>query len=327
MTFLDIIGHEQQILQMQSAMEQDRIPHAFLFRGPDGIGKKTIALTFAKALNCLKGAPNACDSCASCRKADHGNHLDIILLEPEGQFIKVQAIREFQERLKFRSWEGRKRVCIIDEADRMNEVAANALLKTLEEPPPDNVIILVTSRPHQLPPTILSRCQQLRFSPLPEERVAEYLQTALAEEAESARQLAASAGGSIAWARAMHSAAFLQMRRDICDWVATGAGSDPLERLAGLNRFGSKREDVLERLSVLRTIYRDALVYKETGARDMLINQDREDIVGLLAERSPVQGLLSDIRAVDRAWHAVEQNADKTLTLEVMLLRLSEKQR
>lgn len=181
MSFQDIVGHERQIEQLQSCLVQHRIPHAFLFYGLEGIGKKTTAFTFAKALNCLTnehdtGPRDACDTCLSCGKADHNNHLDIVVLEPEGPFIKIQAIRNLQERMKFKPWEGKKRVCIIDSAERMNDAAANALLKTLEEPPAANIIILISPLPSQLPATILSRCQQVRFNPLPEEKVASFLQ-------------------------------------------------------------------------------------------------------------------------------------------------------
>ncbi|HLE18996.1 MAG TPA: AAA family ATPase, partial [Syntrophales bacterium] len=147
MSFRDIFGHEKQIAHLQSSMVQNRTPHAFLFYGMAGIGKRTIATAFAKALNCRANDRDACDACDACRKADRKNHLDIINLEAEGQYIKIQAIRDLQERMKFKPWEGKKRVCIIDEADRMNDAAANALLKTLEEPPSANILILVTARP------------------------------------------------------------------------------------------------------------------------------------------------------------------------------------
>ena len=109
MSFQDIFGHEKQIEQLQSSLAQSRIPHAFLFYGMEGIGKRTTAWTFAKALNCLRhDQRDSCDACSSCRKADHKNHPDIIVLEPEGQFIKIQAIRDLQERMKFKPWEGQK---------------------------------------------------------------------------------------------------------------------------------------------------------------------------------------------------------------------------
>jgi len=322
MSFQDICGHEKQLAKLQSLLIRGRVPHAFLFYGMEGIGKRTTAWTLAKALNCLKGPRDSCDACSQCRKTDHKNHPDIIILRPEGQFIKIQAIRDLQERMKFKPWEGKKRVCIIDDADRMNDAAANALLKTLEEPPPANIIILVSANPVQLPATILSRCQQLRFNPLSEEQVASFLEQKLSLDAAAARLLAASSGGSIARACDMHNGAFLDSRNEIMDLAAAGLTDDPLTGLSSLNRFGQGREEVMERLGILRSCYRDAMVYKAMGAGGPLINQDRVDIIKTLAARLPVKDMVSDIRVIDRALSAIEQHADKTLTLEVMMFRL-----
>ena len=109
---------------MQRSLAQGRIPHAFLFYGLEGIGKRTTARTLAKTINCLADKYDSCDVCSSCVKADHNNHLDIMAVEADGQFIKIEAIRNLQERMKFKPWEGKKRVCIIDNAERMNEAAA-----------------------------------------------------------------------------------------------------------------------------------------------------------------------------------------------------------
>ena len=166
MSFKDIYGHEKQISILQTAAARNRIPHAYLFYGMEGVGKRTVAEVFTKALNCRSNSVDACDECPSCVKIDRGNHPDVIMIRAEGQFIKIKEIRELQEQMKFRPLEGRKRIFIIDDADRMNIVSANALLKTLEEPSASNILILITARPHQLPMTILSRCQHVRFNPL-----------------------------------------------------------------------------------------------------------------------------------------------------------------
>jgi DNA polymerase-3 subunit delta' len=327
MSFQDIFGHERQIEQLQRSLAQSRIPHAFLFHGLEGVGKKTTAQTFAKALNCLSiqddsGRHDSCDTCASCVKASHNNHLDMVVLEPEGQFIKIQAIRSLQERMKFKPWEGKKRICIIDDADRMNDVAANALLKILEEPPAANIMILISAFPSQLPATILSRCQQIRFNPLPEEQVASFLQRRFSLDVSVSHLLANSAGGSIRRAIEMHRDSYLEMRKEIIAVAAAGWMHDSLLRLSSLSRFGSTREEVMERLAILRTCYRDAMVYREAGAAGALINQDQEEMIKVLSDRLPLTDIISNIKAIDRAFSAIEQNADKTLTLEVMMFKL-----
>ena len=178
MSFKDVYGHEKQIKVLQTAMSRDRIPHAYLFYGAEGVGKRTVAEVFAKALNCASGRESldACDACPSCLKIDHENHPDVITIEAQGQSIKIQEVRELQEQMKFSPFEGGKRIFIIVDADKMNIASANAILKTLEEPAASNILVLLTSRPHQLPATVLSRCQHLRFNPLRRETVASFLE-------------------------------------------------------------------------------------------------------------------------------------------------------
>ena len=324
MSFKDIFGHEKQIALLKGFMAQDRLPHALLFYGMAGIGKKATSLVFAKALNCIAGNHDACDACSSCRKVDHKNHLDVVSLEAEGQFIKIQAVRDLQQQLKFKPWEGKKRVCIIDDAARMNDVAANALLKTLEEPPSANVIILISAQPHQLPATIVSRCQQLRFNPLTEHDIAAFLKARFSLETEAAQALASSSGGSIARALDLHSGAYLGMRDELMEMISEGQMQSllPLVRLSMVKRFGDDREEVLEKLGIMQMCYRDILFFRETGEKSGLINRDRIDVIKPLAEKMPTEDIINNIKTIDGTLRAVELNADRTLALEVMMLRL-----
>ena len=320
MSFNDIFGHEKQIRQLKTTIANDRLPHAFLFYGMEGIGKRTTALIFAKALNCLTGNEDACNACDACLKADHNNHPDLIILEAEGQFIKIQAIRALHERMKYKPWEGKKRVCIIIDAERMNDAAANALLKTLEEPPPSNIIILVTARPYLLPATIISRCQQLRFSPLPEDTVASFLEVRLSLDMNTARLLASSSGGSIARAQEMQKGPYLSLRNELLTLLAEGHRHDLLTRLSFVSSLS--KDDILERLNILRLCYHDAMLLREGGEEQGLKNQDRLDIVKSLSGRLATQDIIHNIKTIEWASQAVEQHADKTLTLEVMVFKL-----
>src|SRR4030042_332964 len=164
MSFSDIFGHHQQIEILQKTLSQKRIGHAYLFSGISSIGKKTLAVEFGRAYNCEKSdmLHGSCGDCLSCRKIQQKNHPDFFFVKPEGQFIRINAIREIQEQMKFRPLEAACRVFIIDDAEKMNEQGGNTLLKTLEEPALANLIILVTSRPYALPATILSRCLHMR---------------------------------------------------------------------------------------------------------------------------------------------------------------------
>ncbi|MDO9228737.1 MAG: DNA polymerase III subunit delta' [Syntrophales bacterium] len=321
MRFAEIYGHKKPIAILKSAMAKDRIAHAYLFYGMDGIGKKTTASVFARALNC-GGVDPPCDACASCRKAEHNNHPNIITVQAEGQNIKIGAVKEIQARMTFRPREGR-RIFILREADRMNAAAANALLKTLEEPSADNILLLTTARSHALPMTILSRCQHLRFSPLPPEEVARFLREKEGLETAAAEILAASSGGSIGRAVEMNREDYLAQRNAILELLAEDNPEDLLKRLAFAGRFGTEREEILERLRILRNGYRDGLVLRETGEKERLMFRDRAGVIEEVAGRLSGRDLLRNIAAVDAAMSAIAQNANKSLTLEAMLIKLA----
>ncbi len=170
MSLHDILGQEKAVRILLGTIKRERVPSSILLSGDSGIGKRLTALNYAKALNCLEPVDfDACDHCISCRKIDSETHPDIATMLPENDEIKIEAVRQAGEMLSLRPYEGRKKVLIIDDADFMNINAANAFLKTLEEPPQDSIIVLVTSSPDRLPETIRSRCMHVRFRPLSSE--------------------------------------------------------------------------------------------------------------------------------------------------------------
>jgi DNA polymerase-3 subunit delta' len=321
MSFASIYGQEGPITVLKGALEKKRVPHAFLFYGAEGIGKRTTALVFAKALNCEAGGADACDACASCRKIDSGNHPDILIIKPEGQFIKVADIKELQERMRFRPLEGARRVVILDDAERMNITSANSLLKTLEEPSPTNVFILVSSRPHLLPLTILSRCHRLRFNPVQRDVIAAFLEREHALTPGQALILASSSGGSIGRALTLHKGDYIALRDSILGRISKGT-LDPLGCLALAGQLAGDREDIRDALDILKTWYRDLLVFRETGRAEALINRDHAGDIGRLAGFTDTEAILQGIRTIQGAAAAIERNVNKPLTLETMVFTL-----
>ncbi len=325
MSFRSIYGHEKQIRGLRGALEQNRVPHAYLFSGMPGIGKKIVAAALAKKLNCT-GAPasgDTCDVCASCLKMDHGTHPDLVFIEPEGQFIRIKAIRDLQAQMQYNPLEGRCRVIIIDDADRMNITSANALLKTIEEPAARNHLVLITGNPSGLPRTILSRCQQVRFSPLHRDTIAACLKTRHSLPEGDATMIAGASGGSLAQALELAREGYKNFRdRTLNDLIAV-LDHDIPTMLSFSADFGKERDEVTKRLNILRSCFRDALVYRETGESGTLINCDRPDIITNLARRFSGKDLLNHLRTVAMAVQAVEQNANKALTLEAMMFKLA----
>ena len=324
MSFLDIYGHEKQIVILKQALAQNRLGHSYLFSGIDGAGKKTLALELAKVLNCEKvdEIKDSCDECPVCLKIKRHNHPDIFLVEAEGQFIRIAAIREIQEQMTFRPMEGRKRVYVIDNADRMNEQAANALLKTLEEPTPANILILVTAKPYTLPSTIISRCRHMRFNPLSIDTVTKFLIERGNMEKQNALLLAGLSGGSIGQALELNKDDVIAYRAEILSLLTNTKKSEPLSLLAFASFFGQDKREIKQGFNILQTCFRDALVYKETNNEQMLVNQDNSSLIASLASRLSGEQILQNIALLEKAWGTMEQNVNKSLTLETMAFKL-----
>lgn len=170
-----IVGHRKAVALIKALIKKGKVPHAILFEGPDGIGKKRVAIWTFQALNCKEAPGEGCGSCITCEKIGRLIHPDLLLLTPQGEYLGIDQIRKAQQMLQFKPFEALWKGVIVEEANRLTEEAANAFLKTLEEPPPWTLIILLVSSAESLLPTVRSRCQKIRFLPLSEREVAEVL--------------------------------------------------------------------------------------------------------------------------------------------------------
>jgi DNA polymerase-3 subunit delta' len=252
-SFSRVCGQPRAVERLQSAIRSGRLAHAYLFTGAAGVGKRTLARELAKAVLCEQGKGDSCDRCRECRAVEEGGHADFgVLLVEEGggggggggssaaggsrfrpiedsdREIKIASIRELTRALSLRSASGRTRAYLIPGAERMNEEAANALLKTLEEPVGSRLLILTTTRPEALLPTVLSRVARLRLRSLSTEEVADYLTSERKLPRDAARELAAASGGSIGAALAASLDAVRAARRFVAERL-TGAPGRPLE--------------------------------------------------------------------------------------------------
>ena len=168
MSFSDIKGQDTAVSSLKNAIRNNRLAHAYIFAGPEGCGRSLLARNFAKVLNCEKEKDDACDSCASCKKINKDVHPDVKWLNKDGKSsqIKIDQIRRLEKQIALKPYEAKYKVFIIKDASFMTVEAANSFLKTLEEPPPNSVLILIAERPRDLFATIVSRCQLIRIKPL-----------------------------------------------------------------------------------------------------------------------------------------------------------------
>ncbi len=324
MSFNDIVGQERPIEILSRAVEQERVAQAYLFLGMEGIGKRLTAYNLTKALNCQgeRSKPYlSCDRCLSCLKIEHGNHLDVQVVGGTRELIKIDQIRQLQRGLYYKPFEGRKKVVIIDGAENLVRAAANALLKTLEEPPPETVIILIATSLSLLLPTIISRCQKIRFQPLSIESLRKVVSKALPLQEEAVQLLALLSGGSPGRALQLTTDSILEARRELLQRVEQ-LNSHNAEELFQLSKKLTDDKDGLEgSLELLKVFFRDVLVFREK-ATNKVANLDLLPSIERLSNKLSSAEIVSKIEAINEAHSALRQNANRQLAVERMLLRI-----
>ncbi len=329
MAFGQIEGQDGAAAILRSAMRSGRLAHAYLFFGPEGVGKRLTALTLAKAMNCQSppGSGESCENCASCHKINSSNHADVIVVEPQGDVIKIDQIRELQRRLRFRPLEGGKRVCILESADGLNDAAANALLKTLEEPPDETHLFLLTSRPYRLLPTILSRCQWVKFKPLSVENIVQILQRAHSWPEERAYFLAALAGGSVSKALTLGNRVDFKKRLDWLRIFSHIAGKTTEEILAVGEEAAKEEEELDDLLELWKLWVRDLVVSKvreegPDGSGLKLINHDLLREAAEEAKKYSFDHLDSFFTQISDAQKSIALKVNRQLAMETLMLEM-----
>lgn len=259
-----VVGHGQARDLLRAAVAHGRVPQSLLFAGPEGVGKRTTAIALAQAVNCPRGqGGDACGTCSTCQRIARGQHADVVLLDQgDRASIKIDALRaQVLDVVGYRPFEARRRVFIIDPADALT--APDALLKTLEEPPPATVFILITAYPDTLLPTVQSRCRRLRFGALAEEDVARILVDRCGVSAGAARTMATMSGGSVSTALSTETSYADDDRAAALGLLESAVRQAPALRLRAADRLakhGSKRRDreaLSMRLALLASFLRD----------------------------------------------------------------------
>lgn len=322
MPFADISGHDRIIEVFRRSVRSGKVPHSFIFEGIPGCGRRKTALALIQAIFCRAVADDACGVCPSCRKVDKGNHGDIHFVQPlpDKRDIAIDQLREIQRELSLRPYEAPRKACIIEPAERMSVNAANSLLKTLEEPPGNAIIILLTENADMLLPTIRSRCQLIRFAPLSPEIISELL-AANGMSSDAANLLAAISEGSMQRAGELDNEA-LSARREalITQLSMLNIGKiatvfDSAEDLAG------NRDETLASLDLLLSVARDA-VHLNSGSPE-IVNAAIRPALETFAARCTLAGALQIVSAITDTRRAVQRNANNKLALDCLFMKLA----
>jgi DNA polymerase-3 subunit delta' len=316
-----VVGHEWAVELLERSLANGRVAHAYLLMGLPQIGKTTLALNFAQALHCL-GEGKPCGQCRSCLKIAHGNHPDVRIIEAVNGTIKIDQIRSMQREVTLSPHEGLWKVYIIRQMERATTEAANCLLKTLEEPPAQVILILTASDMDQLLPTIISRCQVLNLRPPSVLLVQKALEGRWGVDPERARLLARLSGGRLGWAvRASEGEAILRKRERRLDEMMELMGQGRVERLRYAQHLSRSPNGLRDVLDLWLSWWRDLLLIKGGSATEVT-NVDREATLRAQVRGYSLTQVRDFIEALRTAVWQLEHNANTRLTLEVLMLSL-----
>lgn len=326
MGFEQIVGHPKQLETLRLALVHGRLHHAYLFVGATGVGKKTIGLSLAKAIHCSVASGDFCGECTDCARIQDGNHPDVRFIEPLAgkKEISIQQIRELEKELNLRSFSGNKKIVILDPATLMNLSAQNSLLKTLEEPPKDSLLILIAPNLGGLLPTLRSRCLRVSFVPLTRDQVETFLVSQKRVPVEEAELLAAMSMGSLEIVAAVDLQELLARRRRWIDLLLRVTSGDYRTAAETAETLAGNKEESLRFLDWAEGWYRDLLVYAVTRNQQEVVNVDMLPQIQQVSAAVELEQLLARLAEAKESSAAIQRNLNRRMVLEALLLNAGE---
>lgn len=322
----NLLGHEWAVDLLRRHVAGGRHRHAYLFTGPRGVGRRTLAMRFAQALNCTQPASpgEPCLECRNCQQLERMQHPDLAVVQAEqiGATLKVEQVRELQRSLALTPYQARYRIALLLRFEEAHASAANALLKTLEEPPPQVVLLLTAESAERLPPTIVSRCELLRLRPVPVDAVAAGLQDRWGLNSSDALQYAHLSGGRPGYALHLHQDQDAQLERK--HWLAEHTrllASSHVERFEFAEKAAKDKERLGRTLEIWLSLWRDVFLHA-SGASAPLVNLDAIDQITALSALCGLDTARGMVAALQRTLDMLERNVNTRLALEVLFLDL-----
>ncbi len=324
--FEHIIGHESIIQHLQNAIGAQKVSHAYIFYGEEGMGKKTLANAFAKTLQCEESGIRSCDRCKSCMQADSGNHPDIIRVTHEKLSIGVDDIRlQVNADIQVKPYEGKYKIYIIDDADKLTEQAQNALLKTMEEPPEYAVILLLVSNLTSILPTILSRCVQLNLKPVDKTVIKEFLMEQHHIPDYKAEMAAAFSSGNVGKAiKYASSEDFEKMKEEVLHILKYIDDMELHEVISGLKVLTANKPVIEDYIDLMLLWYRDVVMYKATLDPDLLLYREELSFIKNQANIRSYENVEKIISGMEKAKIRLKANVNFDIAIELMLLTIKE---
>jgi len=322
MSFNDIIGHDEEIAFLKDVLRGNRISSSYIFTGPDSVGKRTVAINFAKALNCM-GDEKPCEACLRCKKVDSLNFPDLFIVEPQGKegAIKIGTIRELRKEANTKPYEGSYKIFIIDEADAMTQESQNALLKTLEETPPKSVFIMITAFPYRILPTVLSRSSIIKFKTVSIERISDYLAKRFSIGETEAIMLSKLSGGRLGEAIRLKNSDAIKRKNSVIDKLIFGFGNESASDF-GMAWDSLDRETLKENLLIMLSWFRDIFIFKMDNDRNHIVNCDRIDEIRRESDRIDREKLDNIIDKLMTLDSYVDMNVNPKIIIDSLVSEL-----
>lgn len=323
-TFKDIIGYDDLKDHLRTAIKQNKMAHAYILEGAEGSGKKLVANTIAKTLQCENQGEEPCDTCVSCQTFDNFNHPDVFYVKPmKKKSIGVDDIRsQIQESIQIKPYKYPYKIYIIDQADLLTEQAQNALLKTIEEPPPYAMLFLLSKNRNSFLPTIRSRCVLLQLPPISQEKIRDYLIRHKEIPDYQAKLYTQFSSGTIGQAIKLSSSEeFIAMRKDITELLHQLNKMNTVDRMNKVSVLEGYKTTIVEVLNLMVVWFRDVLFYKEFGDESKIMNMDQLDAIQQYSQLS-YSGILHNIKLIEDTKKQLRHNTNFRLTMEILLLNL-----
>jgi len=324
-SFDNIYGHGKNKEYFKKIFESKNISHSYIFDGVEGIGKKLFATTLAKTVMCKNGKFISCEICNSCKKINHMNHPDIMIIEPDGNSIKNNQIKEFQKFLSYKPNESKYKIVIINDSNKMTSSSQNTILKILEEPPEHAIIIFISNNSNNLLETIKSRSQIIKFRKLLNDEIHLFLVNELKVSNEKAVSIVLFSDGIINKAyQAYENNEFLEIREKVINYSNQLIFNDKINAIKGIEYLNKEKDNILLIFDIMISWIRDILIVQTTNNYDIVINKDKSELIKKNSYKLIDKNLVIIIEKINQTIKDLDNNINYKLAIDNLILNIIE---